>query len=73
MTQYKELFMMIGNYAIAIVFLLIGYAMGRNSIDKPVIAVPKPKPAKEPPYHDDQPSLYDEALMSDQKQRIDTI
>lgn len=72
MTQYKELVMIMCNLIISIVFLLIGYAMGRNSIDKPVIAVPKPKPAKEPPYHDDQPSIYDEALRSE-PERIDTV
>lgn len=73
LTQYKEFVILVGNLLIAIVFLLIGYAMGRNSADKPIIAVKAPEPEKSPPFHDDMPSIYDEALRPDPGKRIKTV
>ncbi len=70
--QYKEFIILIGHLIIAVAFLLLGYAMGRNSIERPVVAVPKKKLDIPPPYEDNDPSIYDEALQ-DLDERVSTL
>lgn len=73
LAQYKEAVLLLFQLGIVTFFLLLGYILGRNSAERPIVAVAPPrKPRDEAPYDDISLSPFDEAMMDDDENRIPT-
>jgi hypothetical protein len=66
--QYKEAILLLFQLGIVTFFLLLGYVLGRNSADRPVVAVRRPRPIIDDQVYDDLSlSPFDEAMLDDEE------
>lgn len=75
LAQWNDVILLAICIGIALVFLIIGYAMGRNSAGERVVhggIIPKLQD-KTPPYHDDMDDMFTEALRDGEEERVDTL